>query len=419
MVESFTMPTYKAFDEFDLIFIASVVIKKNKTMCKTVITEKREKYANWVERVCDFISQVGPQLNLPVGAMQSNISEAIDNDINIMFLGHDPHEVPKKDYIFEDGDYIKDRFKEGNPCWGDRNTKWTIWKNLRDYFINVYGESSLMDDTKQMVFTNAVFFTGDNIKLVLDQIGTSVERKCLDFTNELIFDILHPKILVCFSVSDVFNKLIETINKKRGNILTVQRFKPYNIKHFCAITQYGGTIILGIPHPSGAHGIYSSLPAIVHIINDLSMGTEIENIVATKNLFLNPQEKNQYRISRIDKTEIVQQVISSINLDAYKERDKEKSQRYKLNEKYGITITDAGKGYIAIRHINYEHKGYENTQDAEVFKLKDILKGRRYNTSEKVWIGTKKFSQFGENDSEIIKAICKEIIELKEELQKM
>ena len=388
-------------------------------MCKTVISEKREKYANWVKKVCDFISLIGPQLNLPVGAMQSNISEAIDNDINIMFIGHDPHEVPKDKYKFEYGDYIQERFMKGNPCWVDRNTKWPIWKNLRDNFINVYGESSLVDDTKHMVFTNAIFFTGDKIKLVLDQIGTSVEWKCLDYTNELIFDILHPKILVCFSVSDVFDKLIKMINWKSENKLTVYRFKPYNIKHFCAITQCDGTVILGIPHPSGAHGIYSSLPAIVRIINDLSKGVEIENIVATKNLFLNPQEKNQYGIPRIDNTEIVQQVISSLNLDVYKEKDKEKSHRYKLNEKYGITITDTGKGYIAIRHINYDYKGYVNTKDAEVLKLKEILNELKYNTSEKAWIGTKAFSLFGNNDNEIIEGVCKEIKELKEEIRKL
>lgn len=380
-----------------------------------VITEKREKYANWVKRVCDFISQIGPQLNLPVGAMQSDISEAIENDINIMFLGHDPHEVPKEDYKFEDGDYIKERFETGNPCWGDRNAKWPIWKNLRDNFISVYGESSLMDDTKHMVFTNAVFFTGDNIKLVLDQIGTSVEWKCLDYTNELIFDILHPKILVCFSVSDVFDKLIETINKKHRTRLTIQRFKPYNIKHFCAITQYDGTIILGIPHPSGAHGIYNSLPAIVRIINDLLKGEIVENIVATKNLFLNPQEKKQSVITRIDKTNIVRQVISSSNLEVYEE----KNHRYKLNGKYGITITNKDKGYIAIRHIKYDYKGYANIQDEEVLAIKEILKRLGYNTSEKVWIGTKLFSQFGNNDNEIIERICKEIKELKEEIQKI
>lgn len=384
-------------------------------MCKTVITEKREKYANWVKRVCDFISQVGPKLNLPAGAMQSNISEAIDNDINIMFIGHDPHEVPKDKYKFEYGDYIQERFMKGNPCWGDRNTKWPIWKNLRDNFINVYGESSLVDDTKHMVFTNAIFFTGDKIKSVLDQIGTSVEWKCLDYTNELIFDILHPKILVCFSVSDVFDKLIKMINWKSGNKLIVHRFKPYNIKHFCAITQCDGTVILGIPHPSGAHGIYSSLPAIVRIINDLSKGDTIENIVATKNLFLYLQDKNHSGIPRIDKTNIVQQVISLINLEAYEE----KNHRYKLNDQYGITITDREKGYIAIRHIDYDTKGYDNNQDKEVHKLKEMLKGRGYNTSEKVWIGTKKFSQFGNNDNDIIEGICKEIKELKEEIQKI
>ena len=284
---------------------------------------------------------------------------------------------------------------------------------MRDYFIKVYGESSLMDDMKHMVFTNAIFFTGDNIKLVLDQIGMSVERKCLDFTSELIFDILHPKILVCFSVSDVFDKLMNTINGKSGKKLNVLRFKPYNIRHFCKITQYKGSIILGIPHPSGAHGITSSLPAIVRIINDLSKGVEIENIVATKNLFLNPQEKNQYGIPRIDKTEIVQQVISLLNLEAYEE----KNNRYKLNDQFGITITD--KGYIAIRHIDYDTKGYDNNQDKEVHKLKEMLKGRGYNTSEKVWIGTKKFSQFGNNDNDIIEGICKEIKELKEDIQKI
>lgn len=384
-------------------------------MCKTIITEKREKYANWVKRVCDFISLIGPQLNLPVGAMQSNISEAIDNDINIMFIGHDPHEVPKDKYKFEYGDYIQERFMKGNPCWGDRNTKWPIWKNLRDNFINVYGESSLVDDTKHMVFTNAIFFTGDKIKSVLDQIGTSVEWKCLDYTNELIFDILHPKILVCFSVSDVFDKLIKMINWKSGNKLIVHRFKPYNIKHFCAITQCDGTVILGIPHPSGAHGIYSSLPAIVRIINDLSKGDTIENIVATKNLFLYLQDKNHSGIPRIDKTNIVQQVISLINLEAYEE----KNHRYKLSGKYGITITDTKEGYIAIRHINYDYKGYTSTQDKEVLAIKDMLKGRKYNTYENAWIGKKVFSQFGNNDNEIIEGICKEIKELKEVILKL
>ena len=127
--------------------------------------------------------------------------------------------------------------------------------------------------------------------------------------------------------------------------------------------------------------------------------------------------KKPCTVSIINKTNIIQQVISSIYLVAYEE----KNHRYKLNEVYGITIAE--KGYIAIRHINYDHKGYENTQDEEVLKLKDVLKGREFNISskgsEKAWIVTKMFSQFGNNDTQIIEGICKEIKELREEIQKI
>jgi len=125
--------------------------------------------------------------------------------------------------------------------------------------------------------------------------------------------------------------------------------------------------------------------------------------------------KKPCAVSIINKTNIVQQVISSINLIAYEE----KSHRYKLNEIYGITITDTQKGYIAIRHVKYDYKGYANTQDKEVLAIKDMLKGRKYNTSENAWIGKKTFSQFGNNDNEIIERICKELKELKEEIQKI
>jgi hypothetical protein len=108
-------------------------------------------------------------------------------------------------------------------------------------------------------------------------------------------------------------------------------------------------------------------------------------------------------------------VISLSNLETYEE----KNHRYKLNEIYGITITDTRKGYIAIRHIDYDFKGYANIQDKEVLAIKDMLKGREYNTSENAWIGEKTFSQFGDNDSEIIEGICKEIKELKEEFKKI
>jgi len=242
-----------------------------------------KKYDEWIDKACEFVDKVGPTLNMPVGSMQSDISLVLGNVINIMFLGHDAHEADST-FTFSNSDYFRNRCKSGNVYWNERNDKWAIWKNLRESFKNELGDSSLMDDMNHLVFTNAIFFTGDHITEVLDQIGTSVEYRCMELTRDLIFDILHPKLLVCFSVNDVFDKLIGLIRKKEGLIekSSVKKFKPYHIKHTCAITQVNGTIILGIPHPSGAHGVLASLPAIVRIINDLYKGIEIEKVIATK-----------------------------------------------------------------------------------------------------------------------------------------
>lgn len=254
--------------------------------------EIEKKYNDWIDKACDFVDLVGPTINMPAAAMQSNISTALGNDINIMFLGHDAHEADST-YIFENSNYFRYRCNNGNDCWDKRDREWPIWKNLRDCFINVYGDSSIMDNLEHIVFTNAIFFTGDHITEVLDQIGTSVENRCMELTRDLIFDILQPKLLVCFSVGDVFDKLIGSIRKKEGfrEKIIVQKFKPYHIKHTCAITQVDGTIILGIPHPSGAHGVLASLPAIVRIINDLYKGIEIEKVIATKEKYLDTNNR--------------------------------------------------------------------------------------------------------------------------------
>ena len=261
-----------------------------------------KKYTEWIDKACEFVEKVGPTLNMPVGAMQSNISTALGNDLNIMFLGHDAHEADST-FQFENSDYFRERCRTGNVCWKYRNEKdWAIWKNLRDCFLRVFGEAIIMDDMNHLVFTNAIFFTGDHITEVLDQIGTSVENRCMELTRDLIFDILQPKLLVCFSVNDVFEKLICSVRKKEGfhEKIIVKKFKPYHIKHTCAITKVDNIIILGIPHPSGAHGVLASLPAIVRIINDLYNGAEIEKVVATKEIYLNANNSvNQNDFERI------------------------------------------------------------------------------------------------------------------------
>ena len=55
-----------------------------------------------------------------------------------------------------------------------------------------------------------------------------------------------------FSVNDVFEKLIGSVRKKEGlhEKIIVKEFKPYHIKHTCAITKVDNIIIV---HPYLLH----------------------------------------------------------------------------------------------------------------------------------------------------------------------
>lgn len=397
-----------------------------------------KKYNEWIDKACEFVDKVGPLLNMPVGSMQSDISLVLGNKINIMFLGHDAHEADST-FIFENSNYFRDRCKTGNICWKERNDKWAIWKNLRDCFRNELGDSSLMDDMNHIVFTNAIFFTGNHITEVLDQIGTSVETRCMELTRDLIFDILHPKLLVCFSVNDVFDKLIDSIRKKEGFIekSSVKKFKPYHIKHTCAITQVNGTIIQGIPHPSGAHGVLASLPAIVRIINDLSQKEEIENIVATKELFLNSQEARYYKMperskyNKVRKEQINHEKSLKVIIEDCFKKDVRKASKddkwYSISPNFIIRVTSAENGYVSIRDSQFKN-GYDyiknpiKNQNAII----SFLQGKGYELksdgARRTSLGHKPFCKYEEwkqGPQFVVLSILKEIDELGPELEKI
>ena len=262
----------------------------------------------------------------------------------------------------------------------------------------MYGDSTLMDDLDHMVFTNAIFFTRDKITEVLNQIGASVESRCMELTRELIFDILHPKLLVCFSVNDVFDKLINSIRRKDGfnEKLTIRKFKPFHIKHTCAITQFNGTTILGIPHPSGAHGVLASLPAIVRIINDLAKDEEIEKVVATKELFLDSYE---VRDNMVEESQLKNR--SMVN-PTTERTEKTVEKRFKL---FKAQIESNGADSCSLLYggklLNYE---FYTKKDAEGKHLKTpdriavdiLLEGNDYV----IRVGTRR------NDQEIIRKMA-------------
>lgn len=235
----------------------------------------RTDYENWVRTTCEFILQVGNEINVAPGAMQS--TPHFDKEINIMFLGHDAHEggeFPQNATV----DSLSKRFYIGNgtPLEWRKRPEWKIWNNLYDYGFASTGDTSLMDDEEHLIFTNAVFFTGDKIREVNSMIGSNVVDKCFDCTTDLIFKVVKPKILVCFSISDVFWPIMNRVKDKRRIIMP--SFKPGGIRHNVIIAECNGTKVIGMPHPSGAHGVLTSLGNIAQVIRIVFQTDDFEEI---------------------------------------------------------------------------------------------------------------------------------------------
>lgn len=312
---------------------------------------------------------------------------------------------------------------KGNPCFNGmsdediiyemtekydkdkRRNGWDLWHKIHK-ILNYAGKGYLVENLDKFVLSNMVFFGTTHEGQIPKEID---QEKCAEKTLELM-DLLKPKVVL------LLGDQCKLLFKKVAKITHMEEIVPGYHVFYCF---YKNRHIIAIYH-TAYYRYYTDYnmkvigSVIGYALDNSSKRIDKEQL----NSYLVNSLDNPltcYTISRIDKKDIVQQVISSINLEAYEE----KNHRYKLSGKYGITITDTKEGYIAIRHINYDYKGYVNTKDAEVLNLKEILNKLKYNTSEKAWIGTKAFSLFGNNDNEIIEGVCKEIKELKEAIRKL
>ena len=308
------------------------------------------------------------------------------------------------------GNYCKE---EGKPSSWDNHKKWIYWAGLKTCLSQTTLKEILDDDSK-IIVTNASFFSTNKA----NGISESLLKETIPYTLDLI-NRTKPKHLIFLSGQKCFERLCRLSKSSK--------LFQFEYKHICGYIYIGllnNKFCIGIPHPTYKTNEELNLVASVIplLLNDTNYEKiDIESICKECAKQIKEYEERIHnkkkQIKILDFKSLVEKVISECNLDAYEENN----HRYKLNEIFGITIAE--KGYIAIRHINYDHKGYENTRDKEVLKLKDILKERKFNTSstgsEKVWIGTKMFSLYGNNDNEIIEAVCKEIKELKEEIPKI
>lgn len=194
--------------------------------------DKWQTYNSWVDRVCAYIEEVGPIVNAPSSAMQS--APVLDKSPEVVFLGHDARE-PDNFYGAD-----KNRFFKGNPDFIPNRHTWIMWSRLEHAFRK-NGLDKLVTDGNFMLM-NLFFFGADNIVSSHKKMKAEVMKQCINFTEELICDIIKPKFVVCFSVNNIFDCLktrMKNVEQKRLSV-------PSKIK----IGVWNGIPVIGISHPS-------------------------------------------------------------------------------------------------------------------------------------------------------------------------
>lgn len=307
--------------------------------------------------------------------------------------------------------------EDGTSSWNNHR-KWRYWSGLKNCLSHTT-LSTVIDDDSKIIVTNASFFSTEKA----DGISESLLTETIPYTLDLIH-IAKPKNIIFLSGKKCFERLCRLSKSSK--------LFQFEYKHVCGNIFLGildKKICIGIPHPAYKTNeeiklVASVLPYLLNVSHytDLDV-VEIckgcaNQIKEYEDRIYNNKKSNKKQVNKqakiLNLKSIVQQVISSINLIPYQV----KNNRYKINEKYGITITDSQGGYIGIRHINYDHKGYVIHKEVEVLVVKEMLKERGYNIAKEAWIGTKSFIDFGMNDNEISTNIVSEINYIVEQFKK-
>lgn len=386
----------------------------------------QEEIVKWAEKTVREYHEIASRKEVNLAYYTQSDLSLISEEPELMIVGINPgsggtykEQCENKNWSYlyhnnkDENHLLKGNYcrEEGKPSSWENHREWRYWNGLKRCLSQTNLNEIIEDDSK-IIVTNASFFSTKKA----DGISDSLLKMTIPYTLDLI-NITNPKHLIFLSGKKCFERLLN-LSRTSENI-------QFEYKKVCGNIYVGvlnGKLCIGIPHPAYKTSeelnlVASIIPFLFSITNYKDI--DIESICKECTEQIKKYEerihnkKRQIKIS--DVRILIEKVISECNIEAYEE----KNHRYKLNDQYGITITDREKGYIAIRHIDYDNKGYDKKQDKEVLKLKEILNGRNYNISVNAWIGKKVFSQFGNNDNQIIEGICKEIKELKEDIQKI
>ena len=322
---------------------------------------------------------------------------------NWSYLYKNPYD---KNHLLK-GNYCKE---EGKPSSWDNHKNWKYWTGLKTC-LSQTELSAIMDDDSKIIVTNASFFSTEKA----NGIREDLLKETIPYTLKLI-NKTTPKHLIFLSGRKCFERLYRL--SKASNLI---QFEYKNVCGNIYVGVLNGKICIGIPHPTYKSREELSLVASVlpHLVNAEKYESvdiaSIQKECATQIKEFEERKKARgekcKEYQRIDKKHIEQQIIQSKKLIAYDS----KSNRFKINDKVGITITSKDGGCVELRTIDYDNKTKDfNLAQESLTALRENLKKEGYDVNIEQWIGRKLFSQFGKTDFEIIKSVLAEIEKLKD-----
>ncbi len=350
----------------------------------------KEQIQDWAKETFDFYAKEDEKQKK--GFYTQSPLNNITSNPEIIVMGINPG---------SDGRFNKDfsvtEFLKGNVEW-DKHRNWKYTQRIEDFLRKWLGDRAeeIFSDDNQIVYINASCFQTSKASAL----GYDLLQKSLPHTIGLV-ELLKPKLLLCLSAKRFFSieKSIERINLTNDIILGT----------------LGRIPIIGIPHPSAR--LTSVKREYIKQVIALAMENSHLNIVDKAKLI---NERVQFKEIKVsfsapDILKLAKKEIISILGTLFNER--EKTLCFPLNEDLEIRITSCEKGYIGIRHISFDGKiKYPNDRYPSCEKYVNILRKFGFNVLPKngVWIGTKRFREFGYDNKSITKNIAIEIREIKE-----
>ena len=343
------------------------------------------------------------------GGKEKDTYEGQRKNKNWSYLYNNPLELDKNHLL--KGNYCHE---EGKPSYWDKHKKWSYWSGLKRCLSNTYLSNDIEDDSKINV-TNASFFSTPTAK----EISEDLLIKTIPYTLELI-EKTTPKHLIFLSGKKCFERL--------SRLSKSSELVNFEYRHVCGSIYIGrleyrlnesfNTMkCIGIPHPAYKTNeelnlVAAVIPFLINLKRYEDVDIELINNECHKQIF-DYKERIHNKIRdinlrsgniKIDKKHIANEIISKINLEPYDE----KNNRYVLINNIGITITKKDNGCIELRAIE------DSKLPSEYINLvKETLQKRGYDININNWIGRKLFTQFGQNDEDIVNKVLKEINELK------